>query len=58
MLNMRKFRKDWQDKLNTWKKRREEIIEKYNKGASLNELAREFNVSPTRINNIVQKNDI
>lgn len=48
------MKSDWQDKLLVWKLRREKILEKYLNGASMNELAREYKVSPTRIHTILK----
>lgn len=45
----------WQIKLIQWKKRREEIYMKYQNGSSMNQLAREYNISTTRIHNIIKK---
>ena len=43
----------WQEQLEKWRKRREEIYNKYLAGKSMNKLGREYGVSAVRIKGIV-----
>jgi len=45
----------YQEKLDEWKKRRAELLQRQNDGMSINDLARELNLSTAQINQLLKK---